>query len=424
MSSEPAAPRADILMLIPNLGVGGAQRVFQEQSRLLAERYRVVDVAFNLDGGQPFPTGNPLLTLDVGGGGGMVTKARNLFRRVAALRRIKRESGARLCISHMPGADYVNLLSRCGEKAIAVVHGSKNGDRTMAGWSGRLQNRLLQPLLYRRADRVVTVSRDIGHELRSLGVAASRVRTINNFFDHEAIRTKAAVPLMPDEEALFGGTPVLVTSGRLHPQKNQMALIDVFARVRRERPVRLVILGDGELRTSLLERAEELGLVTWAAWRDGELRPHFDVYLLGARANPFNWLAKADLFVFPSNWEGFPLALCEAMICATPVVSTDCPTGPREILAPETAPLAQPLVNPEEAPFGLLMPMLDRGPRQADAIRAWGGTVSALLDDAAACNRLGSAGRARMEDFTRERIGGQWFELVEELLEPEAPRRA
>jgi glycosyltransferase involved in cell wall biosynthesis len=424
MSIEPPVPRADILMLIPNLGVGGAQRVFQEHSRLLAERYRVVDVAFNLDGGQPFPTGNPLLTLDVGGGGGMVTKACNLFRRVAALRRIKRESGARLCISHMPGADYVNLLSRGDEKTIAVVHGSKHGDRAMAGWSGRLQNRLLQPLLYKRADQLVTVSRDIGRELTSFGVAASRVRTINNFFDHEAIRAKAAEPLTPEEQALFDGTPVLITSGRLHPQKNQVALLEVFSRLKRERPVRLVILGDGELRTALLQRAEELGLAAWAAWRNGALRPGLDVYLLGALTNPFNLLAKGDVFVFPSSWEGFPLALCEAMICGLPAVSTDCPTGPREILAPDTPWRAEPLENPEEAPFGLLMPMLDEGPRQADAIRAWVGALSALLDDPATRRRLASAGRARMHDFTRERIGGQWFALVEEVLGPGAARRA
>ena len=134
-----AVPPADILMLIPNLGVGGAQRVFRDHSRMLGERYRVIDVAFNDEGGVAYPSGHPLLTLDVGGGGA-VDKLRNLRRRVAALRRIKRDSGAHLCISHMPGADYVNLLSKGSERTIAVVHGSKRGDRLVGGLSGLVQN--------------------------------------------------------------------------------------------------------------------------------------------------------------------------------------------------------------------------------------------------------------------------------------------
>lgn len=411
-------------MLIPNLGVGGAQRVFQDHSILLAERYRVVDVAFNRDGGQPFPTGNPLLTLDVGGGGGLLNKAGNLARRVAAMRRIKRESGARLCISHMPGADYVNLLSKGAERTIAVVHGSKRGDREVSGWSGFLQNRLLQPWLYRRADRVVTVSRDIARELIGLGLDAGRIQVINNFFDHDAIRSAAAVPLQPDEQALFGEAPVLVTSGRLHPQKNQRALIDIFAALRKQRLATLIILGDGELREALFDHAQALGLKTWAAWREDDLAPGFDLYLLGARSNPFQWMAQADLFVFPSDWEGFPLALCEAMICGLPVVSADCPTGPREILAPATDTPASPIRQCEPTPFGHLMPLLVEGHGKDAAIRNWVDTLGMLIDDPTARRMAGVAGRMRMEDFSREVIGNQWFDLVAGVLgEPSISRR-
>jgi len=402
-------------MLIPNLGVGGAQRVFRDHSAMLGEHYRVVDVAFNATGAGAFASGNPLLTLDVAGGGGPLDKLLNLRRRVAVLRRIKRASGARLCISHMPGADYVNLLSTDGERTVAVVHGSKQGDRNIRGLSGILQNRVLQPLLYRRADRVVAVSRDIEHELIGFGVAPPKVLTINNFFDDEAIRAASAVPLAPAEKAIFGADPVLANTGRLHPQKNHVGLIEVFAQLRRQRPVRLVILGDGELRETLVSRAEELGLSTWAAWRDGALAPGHDLYLLGSRPNPFQWLAHADLFVFSSSWEGFPLALCEAMICGLPVVSTDCRTGPREILAPDTGTPLRPIATTEPAEYGLLMPLLDAA-SPPSAATAWVDALGRLLDDPAGRRRLGMAARDRMQDFTRDRIAGQWLGLVADLL--------
>lgn len=403
-------------MLIPNLGMGGAQRVFQEHSQLLAERYRVVDIAFNLDGGERFPTGNPLLTLDVAGGGGAMDKTLNLSRRVAAMRRIKRESGARLCISHMPGADYVNLLSKGVERAIAVVHGSKQGDRNFAGLTGLLQNRLLQPLLYRRADGVVTVSQGIERELTALGVGRHRLVTINNFFDPDAIRSAAAEPLTRQEQSLFDGTPVLATCGRLHPQKNQAALLDVLAQLKHKRRARLLIIGDGELRGELVERAARLGLSTWAAWRDQALTPGHDLYLLGAQTNPFRWLARADLFVLPSAWEGFPLALCEAIICGLPVVSTDCPTGPREILAPESDGLVPWTNVTEPAPYGYLMPQIATA--QDDAgVPQWVQALDHLLGDAGERQALAEAGQRRMEDFTRARIGGQWLDLVAGVLD-------
>ena len=113
--------RADLLLLIPNLDYGGAQRVFHDHGRLLAERHRVAEVVFNLEHGHAYPSGNRVISLDVPGGGGTLTKLRNFRRRIAGLRQVKTESGARLCISHMTGADYVNLLSPGQEKTVLVV---------------------------------------------------------------------------------------------------------------------------------------------------------------------------------------------------------------------------------------------------------------------------------------------------------------
>ena len=124
---------------------------------------------------------------------------------------------------------------------------------------------------------------------------------------------------------------MLVTSGRLALQKNHAALIALFARLLERRRARLVLIGDGELRQPLIDQARSLGLRV-AEGPDGDA----DVYFLGFQDNPFRLQRHADLFVLPSGWEGFPMVLGEAMACGLPIVSADCPTGPREFLAPDT----------------------------------------------------------------------------------------
>ncbi len=113
--------------------------------------------------------------------------------------------------------------------------------------------------------------------------------------------------------------PVIVGAGRLQRQKDFPTLIQAFAMLRRTRPCRLVIIGDGRAKAALEQQIARLGI--------GD-----DVALPGFQQNPYPFLGNADLFALSSAWEGSPNVLTEAMALGTPVVATDCPSGPREIL--------------------------------------------------------------------------------------------
>ena len=126
----------NLLLLIPNLGVGGAQRVFHDHSVELAKHYRVTEAVFNLDGGNQYPSTNELVSLDVAGGGNPVDKLQNFWRRVTRLKALKSRLETDVCISHLEGADYVNLLSKGREKIILCVHGSKLHDAEIWGALG------------------------------------------------------------------------------------------------------------------------------------------------------------------------------------------------------------------------------------------------------------------------------------------------
>ena len=404
------AERLKILLLIPNLDLGGAQRVFQQHSDALAERYDVREAVFSLAQGHAYPSGNPIVELGVGGGGGIPTKLRNFWRRVTRLRVLKQSFRPDIVISHLEGADFVSLLAGGPGRRILCIHGSKMADPSAQGIAG-LARRLPVRFLYNRADRIVTVSRHLIPELIDMGVDPALIETINNGFDLAAIEAAAAVPLDPADAALFGDVPVLVTVGRLAPQKNQARLIAAFAALKATRPARLVLVGDGDLRGALVAQARALSLAVWdrAAEEGAPAAP--DVVFTGARDNPFNLVRAADLFVLSSDFEGFPLALCEAMASGCAVASADCPTGPREIISPDSALPATVITRPEQGPYGVLLPLIDG----LAGAQCWAAAIASLLDNPAKRARLQFAGRERISELGNDRTMAKWVDLIERL---------
>jgi glycosyltransferase involved in cell wall biosynthesis len=178
----------------------------------------------------------------------------------------------------------------------------------------------LAPYLYPRADAIIAVSEGVADDLSKFaGLARQRIKVINN-----PVITDQTLELAQEQFhhpwIECGEPPVIVAAGRLVPSKDYPTLLRAFAQLRSTRACRLMILGDGFLLESLSQLACELGIKR-------------DVEFLGFLLNPYAVIAKASLFVLSSRWEGSPNALVEAMGCNVPVVSTDCPSGPREILA-------------------------------------------------------------------------------------------
>lgn len=204
----------------------------------------------------------------------------------------------------------------------------------------RLTRRLMA-FTYPMADRIVTVSRGVAVDLARHVDVGDRIQTIYNPVVEPRLTELAAMAptnrWLRDKDA-----PVVLAAGRLIEQKDFSTLIEAFARLRRSRPVKLVILGDGPLRGTLRKQAEALGVAD-----DADL-PGFD-------PNPFGAMRACDVFVLSSRFEGLPGVLIQAMACGARVVSTDCPSGPREVL--------------EDGRWGRLVPVGD-APALADALAA------------------------------------------------------
>ncbi len=173
--------------------------------------------------------------------------------------------------------------------------------------------------LYGLSDGIVAVSEGVAADVVAItGLERERVHVIRNPVVTAELARLAAEPA--DHPWLADATvPVLMGVGRLTRQKDFPTLLRAFALVRQGRAARLLILGEGRDRQALRELARTLGVGR-------------DVDLPGFQPNPYAWLSRARLFVLSSAWEGSPNALTEAMALGVPVVSTDCRSGPRELL--------------------------------------------------------------------------------------------
>ncbi len=225
----------------------------------------------------------------------------------------------------------------------------------------------------RLADAIVSVSGGAGDDLsRVAGIPRERIATIYNPVVFPDLPTLAKAPLH-HPWCLPGFPPVILGAGRLVDQKDFSTLIRAFARVRRRRPARLVILGEGEERARLEALAAALGVAE-------------DVALPGFVSNIFAWMSRARVFALSSKWEALPNVLIEALACGCPVVSTDCPAGPSEILS--------------AGEFGALVPVGD------DAALAM--AIAAALDGPPPKERLIERGAW----FTAERAAEQYVRLM------------
>lgn len=171
------------------------------------------------------------------------------------------------------------------------------------------------------ADEIVAVSRGVADDLaRVTGIRRERITTVYNPVVTPDLRELAEeTPTHPWLRGGEGSPPVILAVGKLKPQKDFPTLLRAFARVRAERAARLVVLGEGPELNALREFARTLGIEQ-------------DVDFPGFVDNPFALMSRAGVFVLSSAWEGFGNVLVEAMACGCPVISTDCPSGPSEIL--------------------------------------------------------------------------------------------
>jgi glycosyltransferase involved in cell wall biosynthesis len=362
-----------ITLVISSLAVGGAERVMSIIANHWGRHGHDVTLLTFDSGSEP-----PAYALDpriqhvalglAGNSPHAPAAVWNNLRRVFKLRSAIRKSEPDCVISFLDQTNVLTLLATagCGFPVVVSEHVDPHSHPLGRPW------RWLRNFLYERADAVHVLT----------GVMLSRfppsVRARGRVIPNPVLLCEPVADERPGEPV---GRPIL-SVGRLTRQKGFDILLAAFVEVsRRHASCNLTILGDGPLRQELEALRDRLGIAD-------------RVELPGQVNNIASYLRRAELFVMASRYEGFPMALCEAMACGLPVISTDCPSGPREII--------------RDGVDGILV-------RNGD-VEALARAIDRLMSDEEERKRLGAEAVMVTERFGVQRVMGMWEDLLDEVL--------
>lgn len=334
-----------VLFIISSLGKGGAERALSNLTLHFPDEWQI-DILLNSAKLVEYPYRGNILTLEMNETPKMdsiLYHFRLLVKRIIRLRRLKKQNEYTACISFLDSANIANILS--GKRKCKVIVSARSSlvRQSKLPQYKYVVNPLVK-LFYNYADKIVAVSEGIKEELiKHYRLKEEKVIAIGNGYDISEITKKAAE--IPDEKEIFLTNKVIITVGRLSEEKAQWHLIRAFKEVlKKEQQVKLFVLGIGPLERYLKQLTEEL-----------DLKEH--VFFKGFVKNPYQYIARSQVFIMPSMYEGFPNALAEAVCLGVPCVATDFHTGAREILAPDIKVQEGMIEEITEAEYGILTPI-------------------------------------------------------------------
>ena len=369
--SDPFLNRSEhIALFIPSLRGGGAERVWLKLSNGFAERGNKVDLIAAKAEGPYLKYISPKVRL-------IDLNASRVLLSLIPLATYLLTAKPSILISAMNHSNIVALLAKyLTFTSIPVIVSVRNHFSTQYLNLSGVDNNLipvLARLLYPHADGIIAVSKGVSEDLsEALSLSQKSIQTIYNPIVTPDLYQKSQStlrhPLLSSSNS-----PFILSVGRLTKQKDFPTLIEAFSKVRHKFDIHLVILGEGEERYSLKKMLKEMNLTNF-------------VHLPGFAENPYLFMAHSKAFVLSSRWEGLPGVLIEAMAIGTPVVSTNCKSGPDEIL--------------ENGKYGHLVPVGDSDKLAKAIIQTLDNPLSKITL------------KKRASDFSEEKIIDQYLSYI------------
>ena len=378
-----------LLLMAPSLKQGGFQRVCARTAQLLKEYFEVCvlvfdgsDIAYSLEN-------IPVYNIDVSAQSGAVNKVLNVFKRIRKVKALKKDRQIEISYSFGMSANLINVLTRTGDRIWCGMRSYIDLGTTTLG------------LVCKRSDKVIICSKVLEKYVKER-YPMTQTTVIYNPFDVNGLLEEAKENIEQADRTFFEREGAIVAAmGREDVLKGYWHLIKAFSKV--DIPnIYLCIIGKGEFKNEK-QLVKDLGL---------EER----VYFTGGKKNPFAYLKYADLYVMSSIHEGFPNALVEAMSLGIPVISTNCETGPAEILAEDFTKIKD-SKRVEYAEYGILIPTLSEIPNYDAGIidseeLLLADAIGKLLQDSELSKAYKEKVVCRAEEFSTEKYVKSFVDLA------------
>ena len=305
-----------ITFVLPSLRGGGAERVVLNIIRELERKSHSIDLVLVEASGEFLDDVPSTITI-------INLGAKRTYRSIFHLIKYLSTHKPQIVFPSLPHISVVTLVARFLSNSKCVVIPIEHNTLSQSAlhattFRGRLLPYFMR-IAYRLADHIIAVSAGVGNDLVTMvGINRSHLSIIYNpVISQKLIESSYEAPDHP--WFVNSKYPVILGAGRFTPAKGFDVLINAFALLRKSRPARLILIGDGPERESLETQIVSHGLET-------------DVSMPGFVSNPYVYFRQSSIFVLSSIWEGLPTVLVEALACGTRIISTDCPSGPKEIL--------------------------------------------------------------------------------------------
>ena len=392
-------------MLIPQLGYGGAEKSFVRLANYLSAYHNITIVLFDKNFGASYSANsadiiNESIQIKI------LSPHQNpvirWYKRWSEFRRLKKD--ANISISFLSGTNMLNVFTFTNTPAIVSERGSKKYDFLITGWKRTLWLKILDPLIYRMSDNIVSVSKGLSSEiLENRAHLIEKVTTIEGYIDSKKLVSQSRESV-DDIFNQFKNYPTIVTAGRLSKEKGYEHLLYAFREVKKSVPdSKLLLIGDGPEENRLKNICKSLGLKYSSNLSDIH---EIDIFFAGYQKNPIRFFKLGRVFVFPSLYEGLPNALIEALASGVPALAADCPWGSKSVLGiSETIDTL-----PAKSYNCLLMPMIDSN----EGKKIWADYMVKFLESPLE-QYDEEHSLAHIQRFDLTNTGKTWLELLEKL---------
>ncbi len=383
-----------IVFLINSLGLGGAERVvslllgnIKNHHNLEFELILLEDeIFYNLPKDIKVTTLSKLTWKDS-------ALKRTLYIPILAyrLKRYIKQNSIDFVLSFIYRSDFVNIIASFLTNHKVALSNRVNASSTYSDNSPTSKiNNFLIKVLYPKAPLIINVSHGLKNDLtKNYSVKDEKQKVIYNPYDIQKIEKLSNEPL----DINLARDKTIVVASRLDPIKNIPMIIRVFAKF--QEPLKLVIVGDGSDTSELKALVSKLGIEK-------------KVIFAGLQNNPYKYMKNSAIYISASNSEGFPNALVEAMICRCAVISTDCKSGPREILAPSSDFMYELKRGVEHTKYGILTAVNDE--------EALYEAIKFLINNQDAQKSLSTSGYKRSLDFELSIITQAYIDAIKKEL--------